>query len=406
MVGQQTLDLFILVRIQVPQPTLMNILFVTETYLPFISGVSTSSDSIARYMVSRGHKVTLVYPKPVIDKIVETPPGLKLVYTPSIPDPFYKGKSTTIFPFGIPVINRIVKENKFDVIHIQEPGSLGISALILSKIYKIPTVGMLHFTPEQIGRVLPGKPEFLTKPIIEAYIHLIYNMYTAIAVPTQTFVNFLKSIGVTKPIKVVSNGVDTVKFYQDGINLELRQKYGISKNEIVFFFLGRLDRDKNASTLVKAMPFTDKNIRLLIVGNGKQKDKLHRLADELKVSEKVTWIENITDAEMPDFYHLADVFTIMSPYEVQSIVTLQAIASGLPVICADRGALPELCQNGRNGYVIGVYDAKTLAQKMNVLAKDRKMRVTFGQESRKISLVHHKPDVLHKLELLYEKVIS
>jgi hypothetical protein len=82
----------------------MNILFVTETYLPFISGVSTSSDSIARYMVSRGHKVTLVYPRPVIDKKVETPPGLKLVYTPSISDPFYKGKSTTIFPFGIPVI--------------------------------------------------------------------------------------------------------------------------------------------------------------------------------------------------------------------------------------------------------------------------------------------------------------
>lgn len=390
----------------------MNILFVTETYLPFISGVSTSSDSIARYMVSQGHKVTLVYPKPVIDKKVETPPGLKLVYTPSISDPIYKGKSTTIFPFGIPVINklikinRIVKENKFDVIHIQEPGSLGLSALILSKIYKIPTVGMLHFTPEQIGRVLPGKPEFLTKPLIETYIHLIYNKYSAIAVPTRTFVNFLKSIGVERPIEVVSNGVDTIKFYQDGINLELRQKYGVSKNEVVFFFLGRLDRDKNASTLVKAMPYTDKNIRLLIVGNGKQKDKLHRLAEELKVFGKITWIENITDSEMPDFYHLADVFTIMSPYEVQSIVTLQAIASGLPVICADRGALPELCQNGRNGYVIGVYDAKTLAQKMNILAKDAPMRKNFGVESRKISLVHHKPDVLHKLELLYEKVIS
>jgi 1,2-diacylglycerol 3-alpha-glucosyltransferase len=263
---------------------------------------------------------------------------------------------------------------------------------------------MLHFTPEQIGRVLPGKPEFLTKPLIEKYIHLIYNKYTAIAVPTQTFVNFLKSIGVGRPIKVVSNGVDTVKYYQDGINLELRQKYGVPENEVVFFFLGRLDRDKNASTLVRAMHYTDKNIRLLIVGNGKQKEKLHKLAEELKVSKKITWIENITDAEMPDFYHLADVFTIMSPYEVQSIVTLQAISSGLPVICADRGALPELCQNGRNGYLVGVYDAKTLAQKMNILAKDRRMRVDFGEESRKISLVHHKPDVLHKLELLYKKV--
>ncbi|HUC95279.1 MAG TPA: glycosyltransferase [Candidatus Saccharimonadales bacterium] len=382
----------------------MNILFVTETYLPFIAGVSSSSDSIARYMVSQGHKVVLVNPRPIIKKKVEVPPNLKLVYTPSIPDLFYKGKPQTVFPLGLPVINKTIRENKFDVIHIQEPGSLGISALILSKIYKIPTVGMLHFTPEQVGRMLPGKPEFLSKPIMETYIKYIYNKYSAIAVPTQTFVDFLKSIGVDRPIEVVSNGVDTKKFYQAGTDLKLRKKYEISEDDIVFFFLGRLDGDKNVATLVRAMPHTDKNVRLVIVGNGKLREKLHGLAENLGVSEKITWVDHITDAEMPGFYHLADVFTIMSPYEVQSIVTLQALASGLPVICADKGALPELCHNGVNGYLVDVYDDKTLAGKMNILAKDENLRKKFGEESRKMSLVHHKPDVLHKLELLYENV--
>jgi len=382
----------------------MNILFVTETYLPFIAGVSSSSDSIARYMVSQGHRVVLVNPRPIIDKKVEVPPNLELIYTPSVPDMFYKGKPQTIFPLGMSVINKVIRENKFDVIHIQEPGSLGVSALILSKIYKIPTVGMLHFTPEQVGRMLPGKPEFLAKPIMEAYIKFIYNKYTAIAVPTQTFVDFLKSIGVTKPVEVVSNGVDTNKFYQGSTNLKLRQKYGISESDVVFFFLGRLDGDKNAATLVKAMPYMDNNVKLVIVGNGKLKESLHKLADDLKVSEKITWVEHITDAEMPDFYHIADVFTIMSPYEVQSIVTLQALASGLPVICADRGALPELCHDGINGFLVDVYDYKTLAKRMDILAKNRPMREKFGEESRKISLAHHKPDVLHKLELLYERI--
>jgi glycosyltransferase involved in cell wall biosynthesis len=302
------------------------------------------------------------------------------------------------------VINKVIRENKFDVIHIQEPGSLGVCALILSKIYKIPTVGMLHFTPEQVGRMLPGKPEFLAKPVMEAYIKFIYNKYTAIAVPTQTFVDFLKSVGINRPIEVVSNGVDTNKFYQGSTNLKLRQKYGISESDIAFFFLGRLDGDKNAATLVKAMPYTDENVRLVIVGNGKLKESLYKLADDLKVSGKITWVEHITDAEMPDFYHLADVFTIVSPYEVQSIVTLQALASGLPVICARRGALPELCHDGANGYLVDAYGYKDLAQKMNTLAEDKSMRIKFGEESRKISLAHHKPDVLHRLELLYEKV--
>ncbi len=382
----------------------MNILFVTETYLPFIAGVSSSSDSIARYMVSRGHRVVLVNPRPVIDKKVEVPPNLELIYTPSIPDLFYRGKPQTIFPLGMPVINKIIRENKFDVIHIQEPGSLGVSALILSKIYRIPTVGMLHFTPEQVGRMLPGKPEFLAKPVMEAYIKFIYNKYTAIAVPTQTFVDFLKSVGVTKPIEVVSNGVDTNIFHRGVMNMKLREEYGISENDVVFFFLGRLDGDKNAATLVKAMPFADSNVKLVIVGNGKLKVSLHKLAEDLGVSGKIIWLEHITDAEMPNFYHLADVFTIVSPYEVQSIVTLQAIASGLPVICADRGALPELCHDRANGFLVDAYDAKTLAGRMNILAKDKNLRAKFGEESRKISLAHHKPDVLHKLELLYEKV--
>ena len=188
------------------------------------------------------------------------------------------------------------------------------------------------------------------------------------------------------------------------MNLKLRQKYGISESDVVFFFLGRLDGDKNAATLVNAMPYTDANIKLVIAGSGKLKEELHKLADDLKVSGKITWVEHITDAEMPDFYHLADVFTIVSPYEVQSIVTLQALSSGLPVICANRGALPELCHDGENGYLVGAYDEKTLAEKMNILAKDGPMRKKFGEESRKISLAHHKPDVLHKLELLYERV--
>jgi glycosyltransferase involved in cell wall biosynthesis len=372
----------------------MRILLVTETYLPFISGVATSTDSIARFMLGQGHRVTICCPHPVIDKPAPKYPGLTLGYAPSVPDLFYRGKPLTIFPLGIFSLIKLFKHNKFDVVHIQEPGSVGLTALIMAKIYKVPTVGALHFTPEQIARMIPGKPEKLVKPIIEAFIKYIYNLYDAIMVPTQTFSDFLGRVGVIKPITVVSNGVDTGYF---------QPKTHPAGKIVTFFFLGRLDLDKNVTTLVKAMPYTNSKVKLLVVGSGKIEQKLHQLASDLKVNDKITWVKHITEKEMPGYYRKADCFAIMSPYEVQSIVTLQAIASGLPIIAANMGALPELCRPNKNGYLVSVYDYKTLARKMNFLADNPKLRKEFGKKSREMSLIHDKARVLKKLEMIYRQ---
>ena len=188
----------------------MNILLVTETYLPFISGVSSSSDSIARFMVSRGHTVTVASPKAVIAGDVPTLPGLSFITAPSVRDPLYAGKPMTVFPFGFPVIYGLLRSNTFDVVHIQEPGSLGISALCAAKIHKVPTVGALHFTPDQVARMTTGgKTNRFIRWMAELYIRCVYRMYDAIMVPTQTFVDFLHDLGVHTRTQVVSNGVHT-----------------------------------------------------------------------------------------------------------------------------------------------------------------------------------------------------
>src|SRR5450830_1383844 len=106
----------------------MNILLITETYLPYITGVSVSTDSIARYMVSQGHKVTLVCPKPIVKGTVEVVEGLTIVHVPSIPFSIYNNNSIAIFPLGIPIILKLMRKTKFDVVHTQEPGITGISA--------------------------------------------------------------------------------------------------------------------------------------------------------------------------------------------------------------------------------------------------------------------------------------
>lgn len=387
-------------------PKVMNILLVTETYLPYISGVEESTRSIAEFMAKKGHKVFLVNPKAVINKKVKSIARVKLVLTPSIKDPFYKGKPTTPFPFAFEPIKKILEKEKIDVVHIQEPGSLGISALMLSKLRRLPVVGALHFTPQQIAREMPGKPEFIVVPLIRFFINFVYNKYDAVMVPTKTFASFLKSVGVKSRIQVVSNGVNTKRFTPSPKNKLLRNKLGISENDVVFFFLGRLDRDKNVKTLVEAMPHTAQNVKLLVVGRGRKKDELHALATKLNVENKIIWVDYIKDSDMTSYYNAADCFSIMSPYEVQSIVTLQAVASGLPVIAAKAGALPELAHDGENGYLVKTYDYRALANKMNLLAKSKSLRNKYGEESRRISLAHDKAKNLKKLENLYKSLIK
>lgn len=384
----------------------MNILLVTETYLPWITGVSISTDNIARYMASRGHKVTIVCPTPIVKGTIPPIPNCNVVFVPAFPFTFYNLRAMAIFPLALLKIRGILKSKKFDVIHIQEPGETGIAALILAKKYHIPVAGYLHFIPEQVDRVLWGSAERILTPIINVYVRFIYDRYDAVMTPSHFFKNYLKFLGVISPIEVISNGVDTEKFTPRPINLFFRKKYGIPSGSTLFFYLGRLDGDKNVGTLVKAMGLTNPNVHLLIIGKGKIIGYLHGLAKKLKAESKITWIDYISDEEMIDAYNASDVFTIMSPYEGQSIVTLQAAASGLPIIAASAGALPEIARDNENGFLVHTYDYKTLAEKMNQLAADKKLREKFGKESRKISLFHHRPKVLHQIEVEYEKLIK
>lgn len=384
----------------------MNIIITTETYLPFVSGVSTSTDNIARFMARRGHDVTLVAPEPVKDGSVEPLENLKVIRTPSLPDPFFHGKSFSPIPLPIQTIKKIIKKPPVDLVHIQEPGAVGITALFRGKSQKIKIVGALHFTPEQIFRILFLPKSKLFVNSVKVFMKWFYNQCDGIMIPTETFATFLKESGVTKPICVVSNGVDTKDFVPTKDRLAKRDAYKLPKDKILFFFLGRLDFDKHADTIIRALPMTTETVHLVIAGEGKEEGNFRKLAQEVGVSDRITWLGHLTHEQMKDIYGSVDCFVLMSPYEVQSIVTLQAIASGLPVLACREGALPELCHNGENGFTIATDDHKTLAEKMNVIASDKIVREKFGKESRRISLPHDRTTALTKLEEFYKKILA
>lgn len=383
----------------------MNILLVSDVYLPTVSGVASSTDSIARFMVSQGHHVTLVCPKPLTDFEPPQEPNLEFVYTPGMGDALFVNKSMTLFPLGFPVLWRMFRSRKIDIVHIQEPGSLGITALLLSKMFRLPVVGAQHFSWLQIERVTPVFLRRVSVSFMKLYVRIIYTMYDAIMVPTATAARDLAAlIGRSKSIHPVSNGVDTdVYAPRSGPVAPLRTKYGLPTNGLLLLYIGRLDADKNIETILRALPRVKARAHLVIAGVGREKERLVALAQSLKLTH-VVWIGEVKKQVIVDLYQLADAFVIMSPVETQSIVALQAISCGLPLIAARAGALPELV-DGKNGVLVDAFDDQTLASVIDRIAADRSLRTSMGARSRTISLRHHKPVVLKELETLYKQTI-
>ena len=155
----------------------MNILLVSDTYLPYITGVAISTDNIARFMLSRGHNVTIIYPKQLANSYAEYPKGLKRIVVPALPFSFYNHNVTANIFVALKLIENKINTTKFDIVHIQEPGLVGLCALYKAKKHGIPVVGALHFIPEQIDRVLWGYFEKVFTPIINVFVHMfITNM--------------------------------------------------------------------------------------------------------------------------------------------------------------------------------------------------------------------------------------
>ena len=382
----------------------MRILLVSDVYLPTVSGVATSTDSIARYMAKQGHRVTLVCPKPLDAYIAPKTAGLTILYTPGVVDTLVVNKSMTVFPLGFGVLWQAFRTQNFDIVHIQEPGSLGVTALFLAKWFGVPTVGAQHFSWSQIQKLAPAAIRFISVPFMKFYVRILYSLYDVIMVPTRTAKTELEAImGGKRSIYPVSNGVDTTVYTpKEGNKAHLRAKYRLPKALPIFLYIGRLDRDKNIETILRAAAKATVPHHLVIAGVGKERETLMLLAETLKLSN-ITWIGEVQKPMIIDLYRLADVFVIMSPVETQSIVALQAISCGLPLIAANAGALPELV-NGKNGQLVDTYDVVTLATVMDEYATDQAKRDAMGKASRALSITHHKPTVLAKLEALYKKV--
>lgn len=388
----------------------MKILITSESYYPNVSGVAVFTKLLSKNLQKRGHQIFVITPgeKKQPHVKLEKEGKVAIYRLKSVYNPFRKGYRFTVFPYF--VVKKIISEVSPDIIHMQDPSPISLSALIYCR-KRIPIVITNHFSLDYILAYfkLPGSLLNLLGKFLSWYLRWFYNQATLLTCPTETTKKSMLPMGILKPIIPISNGVDLEQFFPYYPKVELRKKYRIPQNLPVVLYVGRFDKDKQVETLIEAAALVLKkqNVFFVFCGNGKQKENYRKIIKKLKIAKNTKVLGFLGhEKEMPQIYQLPDLFATASPIETQGIVVLEAMASALPIVGANGGALPEAILPGKNGYLFRVGDSQDLALKILKIINNPNLRKKMGDESLKLVSKHEISKTFDKFEEIYQKCLS
>ncbi|PIR76554.1 MAG: glycosyltransferase family 4 protein [Candidatus Magasanikbacteria bacterium CG10_big_fil_rev_8_21_14_0_10_42_10] len=390
----------------------MNILIASDTYYPNLNGASYFTYRLATLLAKRGHHVSVICPSQTYQKTTYIQDGVHVYGVPSMSVLMYKGFRFSPLTISKKAISESLSKIQPEVMHIQNHFFIGRAVSEYATKHHIPIMGTNHFMPENLVHYLHFPPK------IEAYINRIawkqcfkvFKHLNIVTTPTHTAAALLKKVGFPKEVKVLSCGLDLKRFKptHPDIARSIKQTYHIPLERKVLLYTGRLDREKRIDIVLHAMPIILKtcDAHLVIAGEGKQHHTLETLAHTLGIQDRVTFTGFVPDNIFQDIYHVADVFVNAGIAELQSIVTMEALASGLPVVAANAMALPELVHDGKNGFLFPVDDIDALATHVIRIFSDSTLQAQMSQESLRIIQKHDIQNVIQVYESLYEQTIA
>ena len=211
-----------------------------------------------------------------------------------------------------------------------------------------------------------------------------------IAVSEYTKQELLKYYELDKAkIRVIHNGVDTSKFKPAIDKVKAKEALGFNTKDIAILSVGRLYARKGLFTLIESMASVAKkfkNAKLIVSGKGlsNEKKKLLMHADKLQVKDNIIFTGYFPDRKLPMLYQAADIFAFSTFYENLPFALLEALSSGLPVVTTNVGGIPEIIENGKNGYLVEPFNSQILADRLQHLLENPQCAAEFSFEARKI----------------------
>jgi 1,2-diacylglycerol 3-alpha-glucosyltransferase len=389
----------------------LKVLIATDTYYPDVNGAAYFTYRLATLLAKRGHSIAVVCPSRSFRNTVSNDNGVTVFGVRSINLGFIVAHDWRISPLFIShIIRGPMGEFSPDIVHIQNHFLIGRRVMDVAKKLGIPVVGTNHFMPENMTHFLhlPGAAETDLQEFAWRDCAKIFERLDFTTTPTETAAELLRRAGFDKEVVPVSCGIDLEKFNPANDGSYLRQAFRIPVGRLVLLYVGRLDKEKRIDTILRALPdiLRTGDVHFVVAGIGIERHGLEELAGKLGIQDVVTFTGFVPDKDLPNIYRIADLFVIAGIAELQSIVTMEAMASGLPVVAVNAMALPELVHDGENGYLFSDGDSQMIAEKVIAILTNRHMREQMSRKSLEIIKNHDINKTVEKYEAIYEEVIN
>ena len=387
----------------------MRIAIFTDTYPPYVNGVSTSTFNLANVLMARGHDVLVIAPRYTDGKMEQIG---NVLYVPGVSlKKIYGFRFTNIFakkPFSI------VKKFKPDVIHNQTDFTIGVVARRCAKKLKLPIVYTYHTSYEDYTYyVTRGIMDRFAKRIVRNYTKGLANKMTEFITPSEKTKEYMRLVGSDVYINVIPTGIDFSIFKSDKIDqqktLAFKKEHKIGPNTKVFLILGRLAKEKSMDVSLRGIAayhhkHPEVDIKVLMVGEGPAHEELQLLAVDLGISELVDFVGQVSGLEVPFYYNLADIYTSASITETQGLTFMEAMAAGKIVLARFDSNLTGTIINGKTGFFF-TDDASFISQVEKIFDMSKEQREAIIKEAYRIVDIYSIDKFYDNIMRVYKRAI-
>lgn len=289
-------------------------------------------------------------------------------------------------------IKQFIKKNEINILHCHLFRSQ-VFGYLLKKFY-FPKIKLIF---HRHGYLLKNLESYFLNRVQKEV-----NLFIAVSQNTKNKLIENAKIDESK-IKVLSNFVDLDKLNSEALKRydrdKTREKWGIDKKDFVIGFIGRLAEIKGCKYLIKSIPYIKLSLKVIIAGDGPERENLASLCKKLNIQDKVVFLGYIED--ILKIYKLIDVLVIPSRSEASPMVFYESQALGVPIIASHIPDLNELIKNNENGLLFEPGNEKDLAEKINLVHNNRKLRKKMVRSGFKGIKECSWPNYLMKLRAAY-----
>ncbi|KFD40800.1 glycosyl transferase family 1 [Peptococcaceae bacterium SCADC1_2_3] len=367
----------------------MRIAILVSGFPPkWLAGTEIATHNIARHLAMRGHEVHVITS---LDKGLPKESFEQGFYVHRVG--WQKVRFVGVISFWLKIV-LVLNKIKPSIVHSQSI-SMGMPGFLIKKLFKKPYLVWGQGTDVYF-------PGLFMRPLSKLVLR---NTDAAIAL-TEDMKEKMQKI-CNREFVVISNGINLERF-DDLLGDALRYKLQASSDERLVIFVGRFRPEKGVRYLIEAMKIIrqkSRSIRLILGGEGPEEEDLKRLIEQLNLGDCVDFLGQIPNEDVSRYMVAAHVFVLPSLSEGFGIVNLEAMASGLPIVASKVGGLPEIIEDGENGFLVEPRSPKQIADKVLLLLADDELRERISKNNKEKAKNYSWTSIIEKLEKVYQNCL-